>query len=63
MTAVDLRRWRQGLNLTRKEAAALLGCSWRSLEAWEQGRKIPAHRAMMVDLLSNGKEAEDNVRN
>ena len=41
MTASELRQWRERHNLTRKEAAALLGVSWRSVEAWELGRKIP----------------------
>ena len=58
MTASDLRAWRQAMNLSRKQAAAAMGVSWRSVEAWEQGRKIPAGRVKMMEFISKDKEAE-----
>ena len=58
MTAAALRAWRQSLNLTRREAAALLGCSWQSIAAWEIGRKIPAHRESLIHFITKFREAE-----
>ena len=61
MTAADLRAWRRDQGLTRRQAGEVLGVSWRSVEAWELGRKIPERTSRMIDLLvqtSNHKEAE-----
>lgn len=36
--AIALRSWRAGRSLTRKDAGARLGVSWRTVEMWERGR-------------------------
>ncbi len=38
MTPSDLRAWREGRGLSRRDAADLLGLDPRTLEALEQGR-------------------------
>jgi DNA-binding transcriptional regulator YiaG len=35
--------------MNRRQAAEILGISWRSLEAWEQGRRTP--RGLVKNLL------------
>jgi DNA-binding transcriptional regulator YiaG len=52
MTAADLKAWRQSLGLTRKTAAALLKCSPRTVEHWEQGRKIPEHWGKLMQFIA-----------
>jgi predicted transcriptional regulator len=37
--AKTLRSWRKRFNLSRKQAAELLGLKWRTLEAYEHGRR------------------------
>jgi DNA-binding transcriptional regulator YiaG len=51
MTAADLRAWRHSLNLNRKAMGNLLGCSWRSIEHYEQGRRIPRGRVLLIKQL------------
>jgi len=53
MTAAQLRRWRQQLNLSQAEAANKLGCSRRSLQNWESGANaIPKYIAMAASAVS-----------
>ena len=51
MTPQDLRAWRRELNVNCKTLGALLGCSGRSIEAYEQGRKIPAPMVKLMEMV------------
>ena len=62
MTAADLRAWRRDQGLTRRQAGEALGVSSRSVEAWELGRKIPAGRVKLMEMITKSKEAEGNER-
>ncbi|HNR46899.1 MAG TPA: helix-turn-helix domain-containing protein [Anaerolineaceae bacterium] len=46
--AVDIKRIREGYNLTQEQFAAMLGISVRTLHNWEQGRRIPEGPAMVL---------------
>ena len=39
---------RENLSMTQLEFAALLGVSERTLQSWEQGRRVPSGAAMML---------------
>jgi len=47
----DFKKRRKALGLTVKQIAPLLGYKWRSVEAWDQGRREPSKSALM--LLDN----------
>jgi len=40
MDQVDIKRIRKGYNLTQSQFAAMLGISVRTLQNWEQGRRV-----------------------
>jgi transcriptional regulator with XRE-family HTH domain len=60
-----LRRLRKAAGLSRESLALRAGCSWKSVQAWEQGRRGPPSldlaaglaRALGVslDVLAGGK--------
>lgn len=39
--AIRLTRWRRRHRLTQEAAAVRLGMSVRTLQAWEQGQRVP----------------------
>lgn len=45
---LDIKKIRDGYNLTQKEFAALLGISTSTLRNWEQGRRTPEGPAMAL---------------
>ena len=45
---LDIKRIREGYNLTQPEFAAMLGISVRTLRNWEQGRRVPEGPAMVL---------------
>ena len=49
MTPDEITAWRHGLNLSKREASALLGCSRNSLFAWESGKR-PVPRKIMLAM-------------
>ena len=49
----SIREWRRSLGLTQREAAALVGVSWRTLARWETGRGDPSADAKDA-LLQRG---------
>lgn len=44
----DVRHIREGFQLSQAEFAALLGISLRTLQNWEQGRRIPQGAARVL---------------
>jgi len=42
MTPTEIKQTRQALNLTQKEFAAKIGCSYRSIQNWEGGQRKPS---------------------
>ena len=38
---LDIKRIREGYDLTQEQFAAMLGISVRTLRNWEQGRRVP----------------------
>jgi putative transcriptional regulator len=61
---VDVRRIRKGYKLTQAEFAAMLGVSLRTLQNWEQGRRIPEGPArVLLQVAARHPEAVlDTVR-
>ena len=45
---LDIKRIREGYNLTQIQFAAMLGISPRTLRNWEQGRRMPKGPAMVL---------------
>ena len=45
---LDIKRVREGYNLTQTQFAAMLGISVRTLRNWEQGRRVPEGPAMVL---------------
>jgi putative transcriptional regulator len=45
---LDIKRIRQGYRLTQVEFAAMLGVSVRTLQNWEQGRRVPEGPARVL---------------
>ena len=45
---LDIKRIREGYNLTQAQFAAMLGISVRTLRNWEQGRRVPEGPAMVL---------------
>ena len=50
--AIDVRRVRERLEVTRAVFAAMLGISERTLEGWEQGRRRPTGPAQTLLLVA-----------
>jgi putative transcriptional regulator len=48
MEQIDIKRIREGFNLTQKQFAAMLGISIRTLQNWEQGRRAPEGPARVL---------------
>ncbi len=48
MGQVDIKRIREGYNLTQNQFAAMLGISVRTLQNWEQGRRVPEGPARVL---------------
>lgn len=48
MTAAQIATARYKAGLTRKELAARIGVSWRTVEKWEQGRGGPSKTALAL---------------
>ncbi|MCU0489327.1 MAG: helix-turn-helix domain-containing protein [Anaerolineales bacterium] len=45
---LDIKRIREGYQLTQAQFAAMLGISVRTLRNWEQGRRVPEGPAMVL---------------
>lgn len=48
MDRMDIKRIREGYNLTQEQFAVMLGISVRTLRNWEQGRRVPVGPAMVL---------------
>lgn len=48
MTPQQITSAREQAGLTRKELAAKVGVSWRTVEKWEQGRGGPSKTALAL---------------
>lgn len=48
MTPTQITAARKKAGLTRKELAAKVGVSWRTVEKWEQGRGGPSKTALTL---------------
>lgn len=61
---VDVKRIRKGYRLTQAEFAAMLGVSLRTLQNWEQGRRVPDGPArVLLQVAARHPEAVlDTVR-
>jgi putative transcriptional regulator len=60
---VDVVATREGLQMTQLEFAALIGVSQRTLQSWEQGRRVPSGAAMLLRVASHRPQAIlDTVR-
>jgi putative transcriptional regulator len=61
---IDVKRIRKGYKLTQAEFAALLGVSLRTLQNWEQGRRVPEGPArVLLQVAARHPEAVlDTVR-
>jgi DNA-binding transcriptional regulator YiaG len=53
-----LLKWRSKHGWTREEAAAKLGVSHRTLQEWEQGRRVPSEMAQR-GVFARIKEIEE----
>ena len=58
MTPDEITAWRHGLNLSKREASVLLGCSRNSLMAYESGKRpVPKKIALAMQAVSSMKAA------
>ena len=58
MTPDEITAWRHGLNLSKREASVLLGCSRNSLMAYESGKRpVPKKIALAMQAVSTMKAA------
>ena len=58
MDQVDIKRIRKGFNLTQSQFAAMLGISIRTLQNWEQGRRVPEGPArVLLQVVAKHPEA------
>ena len=48
VSPLDIKRIRNGYQLSQSQFAALLGVSVRTLQNWEQGRRVPEGPAMVL---------------
>ena len=48
MSGAQIATARYNAGLTRKELAAKIGVSWRTVEKWEQGRGGPSKTALAL---------------
>ena len=48
LSHLDIKKIRQGYDLTQEQFAAMLGISVRTLRNWEQGRRVPEGPAMVL---------------
>lgn len=61
-----LKEWRKQNDLSQEDAASQLGESVRSLQEWEQGRRIPSGRALeriyehLAPILNSGTEIQSH---
>lgn len=46
--SLDIKKIREGYQLTQAQFAAMLGISLSTLQNWEQGRRIPEGPAMVL---------------
>lgn len=46
--ALDIKRIRGKYNLTQEQFASMLGISVRTVQHWEQGRRVPEGPAMVL---------------
>ena len=58
---VNVRRIREGTGISQSEFASRYGFNKRSLQDWEQGRRVPdsAARAYLTVIANNPKAVED----
>lgn len=55
---LDIKRIREGYNLTQEQFAAMLGIRVSTLRNWEQGRRVPEGPAMvLLQVASKHPEA------
>jgi len=58
MTPDEITAWRHGLNLSKREASVLLGCSRNSFYAYETGRRpIPRKLVLAMQAVAAMKAA------
>jgi|GEM_PF-6203995 len=55
MTAPEIKELRNGMGLTQKELATLVGVSVKSVEAWERGSRTPSLPAQKIMQLLKDK--------
>ena len=48
VSPLDIKRIRNGYQLSQSQFAAMLGVSVRTLQNWEQGRRVPEGPAMVL---------------
>jgi putative transcriptional regulator len=60
----DVKSIREDLNLTQQQFAALIGISIRTLQNWEQGRRLPEGpaRVLLMVAAKNPQAVLDAVR-
>jgi transcriptional regulator with XRE-family HTH domain len=59
--AKRLLNWRTRYGWTREESAAKLGVSRRTLQEWEQGRRVPSEMAQR-GVFTKMQEIEKSIR-
>ena len=51
---MNIKKSREKLGLSRKELAAKMGVSPRTVEGWEQGRRDPSNTVIkLLEVMSN----------
>ena len=59
----DLRKLREGLNLSRAVFARVIRTNPRTVESWEQGRSKPnTHAALLIKLVEKFPETLDHLQ-
>ncbi len=59
----ELRKLREGLNLSRAVFARVIRTNPRTVESWEQGRSKPnAHAALLIKLVAKFPETLDHLQ-
>ncbi len=59
----ELRKLREGLNISRAVFARAIRTNPRTVESWEQGRSKPnAHAALLIKLVEKFPETLDHLQ-
>jgi DNA-binding transcriptional regulator YiaG len=56
---IDIRRIRNSMGLSRRELAAEMGVSPRTIEAWENGFRVPSPQTMKMLSMIQEKFRHD----